>query len=206
MLFKKPAPSFPGAGFSFLYVFPLLLVFLCFTTSLPSKIPFFTLSPLQIPLFKAFQEISLHALSFPFFYATFNNEQKGARYHMENQFETFFRANERRIHFQIHRLRIPHNLYDEFHTEGIVALWRAYQDVDQAKGNVGTFLNYRVRYRLIDLIRKKQREANQAETFLLHSITEMTDGCRHRDSNTPLINLPTIPVTDDSLWQAIKQQ
>jgi len=126
--------------------------------------------------------------------------------HMENQFETFFQANERRIHFQIHRLRIPHNLYDEFYTEGIVALWSAYQDVDQAKGNIGTFLNYRIRYRLIDLIRKKQREADQAETFLQHSITEMTNGCRHRDSNTPLMNLPTISFTDDSLWQAIKQQ
>src|SRR5699024_8295948 len=39
-----------------------------------------------------------------------------------------------------------------------------------------------------------------------HSITEMTNGCRHRDSNTPLMNLSTIPVTDDSLWNAIKQQ
>src|SRR5699024_1426010 len=172
----------------------------------PIKIPFFTLNLLQIPLFKAFQEISLHALSSPFFYATFNNNQKGARYYMENQFETFFQANERRIHFQIHRLRIPHNLYDEFYTEGIVALWRPYQDVDQAKGNVGTFLNDRIRYRLIDLIRKKQREAEQAETFLQPSITEMTNSCRHRDSNTPLMNLPTIPVADDSLWQAIKQQ
>lgn len=85
---------------------------------------------------------------------------------METQFEDFFQANERRIHFQIHRLRIPHNLYDEFYTEGIVALWQAYRDVNQAKGNVGTFLNYRIRYRLIDLIRKKQREAELDEKIL----------------------------------------
>lgn len=125
---------------------------------------------------------------------------------MENQFEDFFQANERRIHFQIHRLRIPHNLYDEFYTEGIVALWQAYQDVDQAKGNIGTFLNYRIRYRLIDLIRKKQRETELDEKFFQHRVTEMTDGTRHRDSNTPLMNIPNLPVTDDTLWQHIQEQ
>src|SRR5699024_12099514 len=111
--------------FSFLYVFPLLPVFLYFTTSLPIKILFLTLNSLQNTLFKAFQEIPLHAPPHSFLYATFNNNQKGARYYMENQFVTFLQANERRIHFQIHIFRIPHNLYDEFYTEGIVALWRS---------------------------------------------------------------------------------
>ena len=74
---------------------------------------------------------------------------------MDQSFEQFFKANERRIHFHIHRLGIPANLHDEFYTEGIVALWKAYQEMDASKGNPGTFLNYRIRFRLIDLIRKK---------------------------------------------------
>lgn len=125
---------------------------------------------------------------------------------MENSFEHFFQANERRIHFHIHRLGIPTNLHDEFYTEGIVALWNAYQEMDQSKGNLGTFLNYRIRFRLIDLVRKKKREETKDEAFMQHSNTEMTNGTRHRHSNTPLVDIPNIPVSDTTFWQGIRQQ
>ena len=193
-------------GFNFLYVLPLFVAILrsssknLFHLSSHSKI-----LP-QISISHRFHQNRLHALALLLSYDDSSKPHKGAGQNMETQFEDFFQGNERRIHFQIHRLRIPHNLYDEFYTEGIVALWQAYQDVDQAKGNIGTFLNYRIRYRLIDLIRKKQRETELDEKFFQHRVTEMTDGTRHRDSNTPLLNTPNLPVTDDTLWQHIQEQ
>lgn len=70
-------------------------------------------------------------------------------------FELFFKQHEARIHYQIHRLGISHNWYDDFYAEGILALWDAYKEFDEAKGNLGTFVNYKIRFRLIDLLRKK---------------------------------------------------
>lgn len=62
---------------------------------------------------------------------------------LERDFEQFFKANERRIHLQIHRLGILGNCYDEFFSEGVIALWQAYEDFDDNKGSdIGIFINY----------------------------------------------------------------
>src|SRR5699024_4265348 len=148
----------------------------------------------------------LHALRHFLPYDCANSIHKGAAINMQQSFEQFFKANGHRIHFEIHRLGIPTNLHDEFYTEGIVALWKAYQEMDASKGNPGTFLNYRIRFRLIDLIRKKKREEENEEAFMQHSNTEMTNGARHRHSNTPLVKIPDIPVSDAALWHNIRQQ
>src|SRR5690625_158870 len=127
---------------------------------------------------------------------------------MKQDFEAFFQANERRIHFQIHRLGIHGNWYKEFYTEGIFALWKAYREFDATQSNLGTFLNYRIRYRLIDLIRKKQREEEQAEILLQHGITDMTNGTRNRGTNTALVDMPKIPIplADSQFWEQIREQ
>src|SRR5699024_7139046 len=148
----------------------------------------------------------LHALQHFLAYDGANSIHKRAETNMEQQREQFFKANERRTHLHIHRLEIPANLYDQMYTEGIVALWKAYQEMDASKGNPGTFLNYRIRFRLIDLIRKKKREEENEEAFMQHSNTEMTNGARHRHSNTPLVEIPDIPVSDAALWHNIRQQ
>src|SRR5699024_11602063 len=106
----------------------------------------------------------------------------------------------------IHRLGIPVNLHDEFYTEGIVALWKAYQEMDASKGKPGTFLNYRIRFRLIDLIRRKKREEANEEAFMQHSNTEMTNGARNRHSNTPLVKNPDITISTVALYLNILQQ
>ncbi|NLJ19250.1 MAG: hypothetical protein GX355_10375 [Globicatella sulfidifaciens] len=36
-------------------------------------------------------------------------------------------------------------------------MWDAYREFDEARGNLGTFVNYKIRFRLIDLLRKKLR-------------------------------------------------
>src|SRR5690625_6500088 len=89
---------------------------------------------------------------------------------MERDFEQFFKANERRIHFQIHRLGIFGSWYDEFFSEGVIALWQAYKDFDESKGaDVGTFINYRIRFRLVDLLRKKLRDQEVVERSEEHT-------------------------------------
>jgi len=52
-------------------------------------------------------------------------------------------------------------------------LCKAYRKFGAVKGNIGTYLNFRIRYRPIDLIRKKRREEEQAEVIRLHGLTEI---------------------------------
>src|SRR5699024_2989549 len=125
---------------------------------------------------------------------------------MQQPFEQFFKANERRIHCHIHTLGLPAHLHVLRHTEGIVVLCKAYEQMDPSKGHPGPCWNRRIRFRLIDLIRKKKREEENEEAFMQHSNTEMTNGARHRHSNTPLVEIPDIPVSDAALWHNIRQQ
>lgn len=75
-----------------------------------------------------------------------------------SDFERFLHIHEQRIYFQIHRLGISREWYEEFYGEGMLALWQAYRDYEKERGELGTFLNYRIRFRLLDLVRKKMRE------------------------------------------------
>ena|SRR5690625_1793401 len=125
---------------------------------------------------------------------------------MTQNFDTFFKANERRIHFQIHHLGIHGDWYGEFYSKGIVALWQAYREFDSKKGNLGTYLNYRIRYRLIDLIRKKNRELERDKRFIEQRKIDLSNGARHRSSNTPLPDIPSITITDTTFWYSIRDQ
>ncbi len=50
---------------------------------------------------------------------------------MKDDFNEFFQTHERRIYYQMQRLRIPRDLYEEFYAEGILALWQAYKRYDE---------------------------------------------------------------------------
>lgn len=82
---------------------------------------------------------------------------------LDRDFEMFLAVNERRIHYQIHRLGVTGEWYAEFYGEGLVALWGAYREHDAQKGDLGTFANYRIRFRLIDLMWRKLRERERDE-------------------------------------------
>src|SRR5699024_1224265 len=87
--------------------FSLLPVFLYFTPSPLIKIPFLTFTFFKFLFSKHFRKFpSMHypPLSSMLPLTTI---KKKLDIQMENQFDTFFQANERRIHFQIHLLRIP---------------------------------------------------------------------------------------------------
>ena len=125
---------------------------------------------------------------------------------MNGDFDVFFKANERRIHYQIHRLGITGEWYEEFYTEGIVALWKAYKEFDASKGQIGTFLNYRIRFRLVDLLRKKLREQEVLEDITHEESIRLDDGNRHRGSGMPVVNGRGIVLEDQDFWEEVRRR
>src|SRR5690625_2124468 len=125
---------------------------------------------------------------------------------LDQDFELFYRQHEARIHYQIHRLGISGSWYDDFYSEGIVALWDAYREFDAARGNLGTFVNYKIRFRLIDLLRKKLRRQEIIEQAIEESRVSMESGNRHRGSGRPLVNPTGIDINDHTFWKEVRRR
>lgn len=119
-------------------------------------------------------------------------------------FEWFLQANERRIHYQIHRLGIKGDGYEDFYAEGVLALWKTYQHYDAAKSEIGTYLNYQIRYRLIDLLRKKIRDDEGKEKVVLEETKLLDNGNRHRASGMPVVYVSGITLKEPAFWTEIK--
>ncbi len=128
---------------------------------------------------------------------------------MGKDFEPFFKANERRIHFQIHRLGISANWYDEFYSEGVIALWQAYKDFDATRGtNIGTFINFRIRYRLVDLLRKKLRDEEVMAEVINEKVIEIDTGNRHVRTGMPIVNMNGVDGAgnhNDAFWREVRR-
>lgn len=124
---------------------------------------------------------------------------------MDHDFEQFLKRHEQRIHFQIHRLNISKNDYDEFYAEGLLALWQAYQNFEPSRGKIGTYLNYRIRYRLIDLLREKSRIEERTEQILQASKIRLNDGHRHKTAKVPLVDPKGLPLSTDDFWQEVRR-
>lgn len=124
---------------------------------------------------------------------------------MEQDFNAFLQANERRIYFQIQRLRIPADYHEEFYAEGIVALWHAYKNYDASKGEMGTFINYRLRFRFIDLIRKDNRQQEIMELAQHEQIVQIDDGNRCTKTGLPVIKMNEIPLENEAFWKEVRK-
>lgn len=124
---------------------------------------------------------------------------------MKQDFQSFFKANEGRIHYQIRRLGIVGQLYEEFYSEGMIALWQAYKDFDHTKGSIGTYLNYRIRFRLIDLIRKKTRDSKNIEQVIKQSIPKIDDGNKYGVAKYPLLKKSELPLSNEPFWQEVRK-
>jgi len=100
---------------------------------------------------------------------------------MDNRiaFEEIFEQNKRRIHYQLHKLNIrdPHQ---EFFQEGLVAMWRAYESYQPDKGLMATYFNYMIRNRMIDRLRKENRQHESLANIIQKRKTQLTDGNYHR--------------------------
>lgn len=123
---------------------------------------------------------------------------------MDRDFETFLKTHERRIHFQISRLNIPHTVYDEFYAEGVFALWQAYKEYESQLGDVGTFLNYRIRFRLIDLVRKRVRKQDGDEKVIDEAKIQLDDGHRHRATGMPIVSTHGVPLSNEPFWNEVR--
>lgn len=89
-------------------------------------------------------------------------------------FEEIFQQNERRIHYHIHRLGIRDPL-QEFYTEGLYAMWMAYKKYNPNQGPLGTYFNYAIRNRLVDMLRKEVREREKRDIFVEKEKQRMDD-------------------------------
>lgn len=123
-----------------------------------------------------------------------------------NSFEHIYHQHKNRIYYYLHTLQIPYQLHDEFYAEGMYAMWLAYKRYDESKGKLSTYLNYRIRFTMIDLIRKKEREKETTEKMMKEKVINLHNGTRNRNNNQLLIpyNLPHIH--DETLWLDIKKQ
>lgn len=129
----------------------------------------------------------------------------GRKKKMENDFELFFKANEARIYYQLQRLGIRSEDYTEYYSEGIIALWNGYKNHNATKGNVGTYLNYQIRYRLIDLMRKKNREKELDEQGFLEQISQIDDGNRYGKTMEPIPCIKHIIIESEAFWNEVRK-
>lgn len=118
-------------------------------------------------------------------------------------FEEIFQQNEKRIHYQIHKLHIrdPHN---EFYIEGLYAMWLAYKNYQPDKGPMATYFNYVIRNRLIDLIRNKNKEQIIDEAFVQKENIDKYDG-NHSASSGPIISTEEIEIVDEKIWNEVQE-
>lgn len=123
---------------------------------------------------------------------------------MNKAFNLFFKANDRRIYYQMQRLKIPRDLYDDFYAEGIFALWQAYKKHDQEKGDIGTYINYQIRYRMIDLIRKGTRDQEVVDSAIHENIVQIDDGNRYSQTGLTIISNHGITLENEAFWQEIQ--
>lgn len=119
-------------------------------------------------------------------------------------FEEIFKQNEKRIHYQIHKLHIndPHN---EFYVEGLYAMWLAYKKYQPDKGPLSTYFNFVIRNRLIDKIRSKSREQRIDEAHVRNERMDHDDGNRSTMNHAPLLPSTGIEVVDTVMWDEVKK-
>lgn len=119
----------------------------------------------------------------------------------QKSFEHIYEQHKNRIHYYLHLLHIPYELRDKFYAEGMYALWLAYKQFDSQQGNFTTFLNYRIRFRMIDLIRKKARGQQTKEQLIKNQKITLHTGNRNRATDQPLLSYDTtIHIRDEQLW------
>ncbi|QKY68718.1 sigma-70 family RNA polymerase sigma factor [Lentibacillus sp. CBA3610] len=122
-------------------------------------------------------------------------------------FEEIFEQNELRIHYQIHKMHI-HDPHQEFFQEGLVALWNAYETYQPDKGPMATYFNYMIRNRLIDRMRRNNRQHEIQQQAAHEQRTQLTDGNYHCSADGPrsIAANQSLPLNDAGFWKHIQPQ
>src|SRR5699024_10239494 len=97
----------------------------------------------------------------------------------------------------LHKLGIK-DPYNEFYVEGMYAMWEAYQKFQPDKGTLSTYFNYMIRFRLMDLLRKKARETKNLRS-IVQAERLKGDGNSMRKSGVPVIDPVGLQVKDGEM-------
>lgn len=101
------------------------------------------------------------------------------------------------------RLNIPRDLYDEFYAEGILALWHAYKKYDAGKVEIGTFINYQIRFQINRFDPKKARHQEILELTVHEAIVQIDDGNRYSETGLPIVENCGIVLENDAFWEEV---
>ncbi|MCP3031483.1 sigma-70 family RNA polymerase sigma factor [Halobacillus sp. A1] len=105
-------------------------------------------------------------------------------------FERVVKENQRLIYYHIHSLRI-NDSEGTYFSEGLVALWKAYESYDKELGKFSTFLSWKIRNALIDRIRKESTQQKHQLNYL-----------QQTSATTSLLTEDYIE--DHHLWEQVK--
>ncbi|WP_368901456.1 sigma-70 family RNA polymerase sigma factor [Oceanobacillus oncorhynchi] len=78
------------------------------------------------------------------------------------ELEDFIEQNQRRVYYQMARLQI-NDKDGEYFQEGLVAMWRAYENYNPDKGPLATYMNFEIRNRLLNVFHKSILERKYIE-------------------------------------------
>lgn len=78
------------------------------------------------------------------------------------ELEDFIEQNQRRVYYQMARLQI-NDKDGEYFQEGLVAMWRAYENYNPDKGPLATYMNFEIRNRLVNVFHKSILERKYIE-------------------------------------------
>src|SRR5699024_8415387 len=96
--------------------------------------------------------------------------------------------------------------HNEFYTEGLYAMWNAYKKYQPNKGPMGTYFNYEIRFRLLDMLRRKTTELNNADKAREMQKAEIDHGNRYSSYKRPLIHKTDINIHDKTFWTFIRSR
>ncbi|MBU8790000.1 sigma-70 family RNA polymerase sigma factor [Bacilli bacterium] len=133
-----------------------------------------------------------------------HTEKKEVLYLKKNDdlFEDIFKQNEKRIYYHMHKLGIR-DPYGDFYSEGMYAMWTAYQKYEPNKGPLATYFNYTIRNRLIDLIRKKTNDEDNEQNYVEKEILTAYDGNKYGDSKMPILDTSGMDMEDGDSWERV---
>lgn len=66
--------------------------------------------------------------------------------------------------------------------------------------------NYRIRFRMIDLIRKIEREKHVEEKVIKEQTTKLHSGNKNRSKNQFLITSSQLKIKDNAIWHYVKNR
>jgi RNA polymerase sigma factor (sigma-70 family) len=132
-------------------------------------------------------------------------DKGGFKMKKKDTFEEIFKQNEKRIYYHMHKLGI-HDPFGDFYSEGLYAMWNAYQKYEPDKGPLATYFNYTIRNRLVDLIRKKTTDEQNKENYVEIEILTSYDGNKYGDTKMPLMDSSGIQMKDEKSWEHVFSQ